>query len=88
MGLCKHRIGFFSDFMSYRSGIYKLTRGSTYVGGHAVKIIGWGTENGADYWLIANSWGTSWGEEGTFKIARGTNECSIEDGIAAGAPAV
>ena len=32
-------------------------------GGHAVKIIGWGVESGTDYWLVANSWNTSWGEQ-------------------------
>lgn len=33
-------------------------------GAHAVKVIGWGSENGTDYWLIANSWNTDWGENG------------------------
>merc|ERR1711970_1169222 len=48
-------------------------------GGHAVKMIGWGSESGTDYWLVANSWGTTqWGEGGFFKIKRGTNECGIE----------
>ena len=47
-------------------------------GGHAVKIVGWGTEDGTDYWLVANSWNTSWGLEGFFKIARGGDQCGIE----------
>ncbi|XP_065210583.1 cathepsin B-like [Planococcus citri] len=48
------------------------------LGGHAVRVIGWGEEDGMKYWLVANSWGTDWGEEGTFRIIRGTNECSFE----------
>ncbi|ETN75781.1 hypothetical protein NECAME_12141 [Necator americanus] len=33
-------------------------------GGHSVKIIGWGVDNGTAYWLIANSWSKDWGENG------------------------
>ena len=50
----------YTDFMSYKSGVYKHTTGSLE-GGHAIKIIGWGTENGTDYWLICNSWTVTWG---------------------------
>lgn len=49
---------------------------------HAVKIIGWGEEDGIPYWLAANSWGDGWGElKGFFKILRGANECNIEKDI-------
>lgn len=58
-------------------GVYTHTAGKL-VGRHAVKIIGYGTENGVKYWLIANSWGERWGDGGFFKIRRGTNECNIE----------
>ena len=53
-------------------------------GGHAIKILGWGTEGGVDYWLCANSWTTDWGDKGFFKIKRGTNHCNIEDMVVAG----
>lgn len=46
------------------------------VGGHAVKIVGWGTENGVSYWTIANSWNTSWGEQGFFRIKEG--DCGVD----------
>lgn len=59
------------------------------LGGHAVKIIGWGTENGSPYWLVANSWNTDWGDlGGYFKILRGVDECGIESSIVAGMPKV
>jgi cathepsin B len=75
----------YSDFMNYKSGVYKHTTG-TEEGGHAVKILGWGVENGEDYWLVANSWSTSWGMDGYFKILKGVNECGIESQIVAGLP--
>lgn len=73
----------YADFPAYKSGVYHHTTGS-YLGGHAIKIMGWGTENGEDYWLVANSWNPTWGDNGTFKIRRGTNECGIEGMVTAG----
>jgi len=75
----------YADFLTYKSGVYKHTTGSV-LGGHAVKILGWGVEDSTPYWLVANSWNEDWGDKGFFKILRGKNECGIEDGIVAGAP--
>jgi cathepsin B len=57
----------YEDFYSYKSGVYKHVTGDD-LGGHAVKLLGWGVENGEPYWLCANSWGTGFGENGFFKI--------------------
>ncbi|CAL2044750.1 hypothetical protein CAEBREN_08101 [Caenorhabditis brenneri] len=73
----------YEDFYKYKSGVYKHTAGKA-LGGHAIKIIGWGTESGSPYWLVANSWGTSWGESGFFKIFRGDDQCGIESAVVAG----
>jgi len=72
----------YEDFFNYKSGVYHHVSGG-YAGGHAVKILGWGTENSTPYWLVANSWNTSWGDRGFFKIKRGNNECGFESGIVA-----
>jgi len=68
----------YEDFANYVSGIYTHVSGGIE-GGHAVKIVGWGEENGVKYWKVANSWNPYWGEKGYFRIARGRNECGIED---------
>eukprot|EP01156_Anaeramoeba_ignava_P013961 Anaeramoba_ignava/a607900_9687.p1 GENE.a607900_9687~~a607900_9687.p1 ORF type:complete len:319 (-),score=62.17 a607900_9687:39-917(-) len=73
----------YEDFMNYKSGVYRHISGS-YLGGHAIKVMGWGVESGKEYWLCANSWGTSWGISGYFKILKGVDECGIEDDIVAG----
>ena len=71
----------YEDFLAYTSGIYHHVTGSG-VGGHAVKLIGWGEEEGVKYWLLMNSWNPSWGENGAFRMR--INECGILDEITAG----
>ncbi|CAF0996384.1 unnamed protein product [Rotaria magnacalcarata] len=75
----------YADFLLYSSGVYQHTSGSS-LGGHAIKILGWGVENSMPYWLVANSWNQDWGDNGFFKILRGKDHCGIESGIVAGAP--
>jgi len=75
----------FADFLNYKSGVYIYQSGS-FLGGHCVKIQGWGVENGVPYWLVNNSWTTYWGDNGQFKILRGQDECGIEDDLVAGMP--
>ncbi|CAN8001239.1 unnamed protein product [Ixodes hexagonus] len=75
----------YADFVNYKSGVYQH-HSSDVLGGHAIRILGWGTENGTPYWLVANSWNPDWGDKGYFKILRGQNECGIEEDINAGIP--
>lgn len=69
------------DFRLYKRGIYsseKCKQGPDDVN-HAVLIVGYGQapETGKPYWLVKNSWGSQWGEEGYFRIERGRNMCGI-----------
>uniref|UniRef100_A0A1B6FE67 Peptidase C1A papain C-terminal domain-containing protein n=1 Tax=Cuerna arida TaxID=1464854 RepID=A0A1B6FE67_9HEMI len=77
----------YEDFLSYKSGVYQHKTGD-YLGGHAVKVIGWGVEKKVPYWLVANSWNSDWGDHGFFKIKRGNNECDFESDMAGGYPDV
>lgn len=77
----------YSDFLHYRVGVYHHVDGK-FVGAHAVKILGWGVEDGKKYWHVANSWNEDWGNKGYFKILRGINHCGIEDDIIAGEPII
>lgn len=72
----------YDDFRTYKNGVYWHKTGGV-AGGHAIRIIGYGIDNGVKYWNIANSWTPNWGESGYFRIRRGNNECGIEaEGIA------
>jgi len=75
----------YEDFLTYRSGVYSHQTGEM-VGGHAVKILGWGEDSGTPYWIIANSWNSEWGNNGFFWMLRGQDECGIEDSVVAGLP--
>jgi len=61
---------------NYRSGILNISYCSTGVN-HAVTLVGYGSANGIDYWIVKNSWGATFGENGYFKIARGRGMCGI-----------
>jgi len=78
----------YEDFLYYTSGVY-IHKTGAYLGGHAVKILGWGVDTnntGLPYWIVANSWNPTWGLEGYFWIVKGRNEVGIESEIDAGIP--
>merc|ERR1711939_155285 len=53
----------YSDFPTYKSGVYKHTS-SQFLGGHAVTLVGYGELDGEKYWKIKNSWNEQWGDGG------------------------
>jgi cathepsin B len=75
----------YEDFLAYKTGVYQHLSGQE-LGGHAVKILGWGTwtDGKTQYWTVANSWNNGWGNNGFFLILRGVDECGIESEICAG----
>ncbi|XP_076009744.1 digestive cysteine proteinase 2 [Genypterus blacodes] len=67
-----------SSFLFYSSGIYNEPSCNPNNLSHAVLLVGYGSEGGQDYWLIKNSWGSSWGEGGYMRLIRdGSNTCGI-----------
>lgn len=70
------------NFQSYASGILDdpLCNSKSRIN-HAVVIVGYGRENGQDYWIIKNSWGTDWGENGYARMLKGVNMCKIESEV-------
>jgi hypothetical protein len=66
------------------SGPFELYKGGIFAGcapgtstDHAVTVVGYGTSGGIPYWLIKNSWGSSWGEAGYIRLQRGVGMCGI-----------
>lgn len=79
----------YKDFLAYKGGVYTHVTGEM-LGGHAIKIIGWGVSEASKmpYWIAANSWGEEWGQNGFFWIRRGKNDCGIESNVVAGTVAL
>ena len=90
------------SFMFYKSGIYQSPNNNWFVKNlarpewekvdHSVVLVGWGEEKVegklVKYWILQNSWGTSWGEKGFMRFIRGTDHLGIESICEAGIPVI
>merc|ERR1719482_154471 len=55
-------------FYAYKSGVFDCPANCGRDCSHAMTILGWGKHISTEYWIITNSWGSRWGDQGTAKI--------------------
>ena len=69
------------DWQLYSKGIYNPSEqacdSSSSSMDHGVILVGYGNEDGLDYWIVRNSWGEDWGEAGYMRLGRGHNACGV-----------
>ncbi|EDV90462.1 procathepsin L [Drosophila grimshawi] len=65
------------SLLLYKHGIYDDKECNNGEVNHSVLVVGYGSEKGKDFWIVKNSWDKAWGEEGYFRLPRGSNFCGI-----------
>ena len=72
-----------TDWQLYKKGIYNPSNETCDPEGldHGVVLVGYGIENGVNYWTIRNSWGQDWGEDGYIRLVRGKNACGVSNAV-------
>lgn len=63
-GLCVDKV-----IQKYKKGVLKVDNNSCFESNHLVATIGYAYNNGSEYYIVRNSWGTKWGEDGYMRIA-------------------
>jgi len=68
-----------SSWQTYRSGVVTSNCGKQI--DHCVQLTGWNTANSVDYWIVRNSWGVTWGEQGFIWVQRNKDLCAIANEV-------
>jgi len=74
-----------AEFEAYTGGIFSQSQVMPVIN-HEIAVVGWGVENGTEYWIGRNSWGIYWGEEGFFRIQMYSDNLGIETDCTWGIP--
>ena len=83
-GTISCRINVNRAFTNYQKGIFSQDGLSLYT--HYITIVGWGEEDGEKYWIVRNTWGSYWGEQGYARVLRGSGVMGIESDCSWGEP--
>jgi len=67
-----------NKMQTYVSGVISADGCPSSMIDHAIDLIGWGKQGDVEYWIIRNSWGSSWGENGYCRMVAGKNACGVE----------
>jgi cathepsin X len=73
------------SLLNYTGGIFNDKTNNTYID-HLISVVGFGVEDNTKYWVVRNSWGAHWGEDGYFRLIRGVNNLNIETNCSFGVP--